>query len=117
MAEAVKADLLGTKTQVNIKDFSKYTGNEAPNTYLARFEAEAKAMGVPETRYPSIFPSMMSGVKACAAVTILQQQVTWNDMKQEFIKYFSVDVETVISELKTLRCNEYELEQYIAKFN
>lgn len=106
----MKADLLGTKTQVNIKDFSKYTGNEAPNTYLARFEAEAKAMGVPETRYLSIFPSMMSGVKACAAVTTLQQQVTWNDMKQEFIKYFSVDTETVISELKTLRCNEYELE-------
>lgn len=81
MAEAVKSDLLGSKTQVNIKDFSKYTGNESPDTYLARFEAEAKAMGVPEARYQSIFPSMMSGVKAGAAVTNLQQQVTWNDMK------------------------------------
>lgn len=77
----MKADILGDKASVNLKDFSKYSGVEAPDTYLARFEAEARAMGVPETRFLSIFPSMMTGLKACAAVTVLQSKATWQEMK------------------------------------
>lgn len=54
---------------VSLSSFSKFSADESPQAFLAKFEAEADAMRVPSARFLSIFPSMMTGPKATACVT------------------------------------------------
>ena len=105
------------KTGFTLRDFSKYTSEESPHTYLTKFEAECAALTVPEARRMQIFPSLMVGLKASAAVTSLQLATTWADMKKKFLDAFQVDTNAVITELQALRCDYTDVEKYTTDFN
>lgn len=105
------------KTGFTLRDFSKYTADESPHTYLKKFEAECAALAVPEARRMQILPSLMTGLKASAAVTSLQAATTWVDMKKKFTDAFQVDNNAVITELQALRCDYTDVDKYTTEFN
>lgn len=109
--ELVKREMDGfavSDAAKSTRTYSKYTSDEAPETYLAKFEGEAKLQNLPEAQMLQVFPSLMSG-KATPAVPFLQDAGTWGDMKKAFTEYFEVDEHVVLAELQALQCERYDV--------
>ena len=55
--------------------------------------------------------------RASPVVPFLQSAGTWSEMKKAFVEYFEVDEEVVLSELKAMYCEKFDVSKYTTQFN